>query len=90
MKNPNGYGCIKHLSGSRRNPWAFVVTEGGKQKVKGYFPSKLEALAFQVDGNKSHDRHRLSKITFSELYLRWKPTLGKEIGKFKLFPSLPV
>ena len=49
MKNPNGYGCIKHLSGSRRNPWAFVVTEGGKQKVKGYFPSKLEALAFQVD-----------------------------------------
>lgn len=48
MKNPNGYGCIKHLSGSRRNPWAFVVTEGGKQKVKGYFPSKLEALTNMV------------------------------------------
>ncbi len=31
MKNPNGFGCIKHLSGSRRNPWAFVVTESGKQ-----------------------------------------------------------
>lgn len=45
MKNPNGYGCLKHLSGSRRNPWAFVVTDGGKQKVKGYFPTKLEALA---------------------------------------------
>ena len=40
MKNPNGFGCIKHLSGSRRNPWEFVVTEGGKQKVKSYFPSK--------------------------------------------------
>lgn len=29
MKNPNGYWCIKHLSGSRRNPWAFVATENG-------------------------------------------------------------
>ena len=68
MKNPNGYGCIKHLSGSRRNPWAFVVTENGKQRAKGYFPTKLEALVFQVDWNKTHDRHRLSKITFAELY----------------------
>nr|DAF24692.1 MAG TPA: hypothetical protein [Caudoviricetes sp.] len=84
MKNPNGYGCIKHLSGSRRNPWAFVVTEGGKQKVKGYFPTKLEALAFQVDWNKSHDRHRLSKITFSELYLRWKP---KHVEYFRVTES---
>lgn len=73
MKNPNGYGCIKHLSGSRRNPWAFVVTENGKQRAKGYFPTKLEALVFQVDWNKTHDRHRLSKITFAELYMRWKP-----------------
>lgn len=84
MKNPNGYGCIKHLSGSRRNPWAFVVTENGKQKVKGYFPTKLEALAFQVDWNKSHDRHRLSKITFSELYLRWKP---KHVEYFRVTES---
>ena len=84
MKNPNGYGCVKHLSGSRRNPWAFVVTENGKQKVKGYFPTKLEALAFQVDWNKSHDRHRLSKITFSELYLRWKP---KHVEYFRVTES---
>ena len=49
MKNPNGYGTIKKLSGNRRRPFVFVVTENGKQKVKGYFPTKLEALAFQVD-----------------------------------------
>lgn len=84
MKNPNGYGCLKHLSGSRRNPWAFVVTENGKQKVKGYFPTKLEALAFQVEWNKSHNRHRLSKITFSELYLRWKP---KHVEYFRVTES---
>jgi len=33
----------------------------------------LEALAFQVDYNKSHGLHRLSKITFAELYVRWMP-----------------
>lgn len=28
MKNPNGYGCIKKLSGNRRKPWALYVTTG--------------------------------------------------------------
>lgn len=73
MKNPNGYGCIKLLSGSRRRPYCFVVSQQGKQKVIGYFTTKLEALAFQVDYNQSHGLHRLSKITFAELYMRWKP-----------------
>lgn len=84
MKNPNGYGTIKKLSGHRRRPFVFVVTEEGKQKVKGYFPTKLEALAFQVDWNRSHDRHRLSKITFAELYLRWEP---KHVEYFRVSES---
>ena len=46
MKNPNGYGTIKKLSGSRRRPYCFVVSQQGKQKVIGYFTTKLEALAF--------------------------------------------
>ena len=73
MKNPNGYGTIKKLSGNRRRPFVFMVSINGKQKAMGYFPSKLEALAFQVDYNKSHGLHRLSKITFAELYARWMP-----------------
>lgn len=84
MKNPNGYGTIKKLSGHRRRPFVFVVTEEGKQKVKGYFPTKLEALAFQVDWDKTHDRRRLSKITFAELYLRWKP---KHVEYFRVSES---
>lgn len=62
----------------------FVITEHGKQRAKGYFPTKLEALAFQVDWNKTHDRHRLSKITFAELYLRWKP---KHVEYFRVSES---
>ena len=84
MKNPNGYGTIKKLSGSRRNPWVFVVTESGKQRAKGYFPTKLEALAFQVDWNKTHDRRRLSKITFAGLYMKWKP---KHVEYFRVSES---
>lgn len=41
MKNPNGYGCIKLLSGSRRRPYCFVVSQQGKQKVIGYFATKF-------------------------------------------------
>ena len=75
MKNPNGYGTIKKLSGNRRRPFVFMVSINGKQKAMGYFSTKLEALAFQVDYNQSHGLHRLSdnKITFAELYTRWLP-----------------
>lgn len=73
MKNPNGYGCIKLLSGSRRRPFVFMVSVNGKQKAMGYFATKLEAMAYQVDYNQSHGLHRLSKITFAELYARWMP-----------------
>ncbi len=73
MKNPNGYGCVKHLSGSRRNPFAFIVTDCGKQIVKGYFPTKMDALAYQVEYWNTHGRTRLSEITFEELYAEWLP-----------------
>lgn len=75
MKNPNGYGTIKKLSGSRRRPFVFMISVDGKQKAMGYFATKLEAMAYQVDYNQSHGLHRLSdnKITFAELYTRWLP-----------------
>lgn len=34
MENPNGYGCVKHLNGSQRNPFTFVVTDCGKPSRK--------------------------------------------------------
>lgn len=75
MKNPNGYGCIKRLSGNRRRPYIFVITEVGKQRVIGAFPTQIEALIFQTDYNRSHGLPRLSdnKLTFAELYHRWLP-----------------
>ena len=37
MKNPNGYGTIKKLSGARRRPFVFMISVNGKQKAMGYF-----------------------------------------------------
>lgn len=76
MKNPNGYGCIKKLSGNRRRPYAFVITENGTRKVIDYFSTQVEALIFQTDYNKTHNKPRLTdnKMTFSELYHRWLPS----------------
>ena len=73
MRKPNGYGCIKKLSGNRRRPYVFVISVNGKQKPIEYFASQVEAEIFQADYNKLHFRRTLPdhQITLSELYYRW-------------------
>ena len=43
MRKPNGYGSIKKLSGTRRRPYAFVISVEGKQKPIAYFSTQVEA-----------------------------------------------
>lgn len=76
MKNPNGYGCIKKLSGQRRRPYVFVVTKKGKQIPVSYFATRTEALIYQADYAKVHKLRPLSSekhMTFRELFFRWLP-----------------
>lgn len=40
MRKPNGYGCIKRLSGNRRRPFVFVISQEGRQKPVEYFASQ--------------------------------------------------
>ena len=75
MRKPNGYDSIKKLSGNRRRPFAFVISENGRQKPVAYFTNQIDAEIFQADYNKIH-RHRSlpgHQITLSELYHRWLP-----------------
>lgn len=75
MRNPNGYGCIKKLTGKRRRPFVFVISDAGKQRPIEYFTNLVDAQIFQADYNKLH-RHRSlpgHKITLAELYHRWLP-----------------
>lgn len=75
MRNPNGYGCIKKLSGRRRRPFVFVVSDHGRQKPIEYFTSLVDAQIYQADYNRAHGHRSLPghKITFDELYHRWLP-----------------
>lgn len=54
MRNPNGYGCIKHLSGRRRRPFVFVVTDAGRQRPVEYFTNLVDAQIFQADYHRTH------------------------------------
>lgn len=75
MRNPNGYGSIKRLSGNRRRPYVFVVTEKGKSRAVEYFETHAEAMIYQADYAANHKKRPLSdrKMTFLELYYRWLP-----------------
>lgn len=75
MRKPNGYGCIKRLSGNRRRPFVFVISENGKQRPVEYFTNQIDAEIFQADYNKTHNHRSLPghQITLEELYHRWLP-----------------
>lgn len=77
MRNPNGYGSIKKLSGNRRRPYVFVVSEGGMRRAVGYYATHEAALIAQTDYNLHRGHPRLSdkEITFAELYYRWRPNV---------------
>ena len=76
MRKPNGYGSIKKLSGNRRWPYVFVVTQDGRQRPIEYFCTQVEAEIYAADYNKIHTNRSLlgHKMTFAELYYRWLPT----------------
>lgn len=73
MRKPNGYGCIKRLSGNRRRPFVFVISDAGRQRPVEYFATQVEAEIFAADYNKVHNRTSLAdhRLTFAELYYRW-------------------
>lgn len=48
MCKPNGYGTIKKLSGNRRRPFVFLISDHGKQKPIEYFTCQIEAEIFQA------------------------------------------
>lgn len=74
MRKPNGYGCVKKLSGKRRRPYVYLISEHGHQRPVEYFTSQAEAEIFAADYNKIHKHHVLSghKETLEEIYIRWK------------------
>lgn len=88
MKLPNGVGSVSKLSGTRRNPWLVRITNGwimkdGKAVQKrvtiGYYPTRKEALEALMNYNQNPYDIDSNKITFAEVYEKWKEEHFKTI-----------
>lgn len=91
MRLPNGVGTVTKLSGNRRNPFVAkvnprqVVNEENKTvqyryDVLGYYPTREEALQAVWDYRKNPYDLDTARITFAELYDKFRVYKTKEIG----------
>lgn len=82
MKLPNGYGCIRKLTGKRRKPYHVSkkvgdVYDDKTMKIKsvyvtiGYCATKTEALQMLADYHKEPYSLERPDITFKEVYEEW-------------------
>jgi len=87
LRNPNGYGSVFKLSGNRRKPWAVRITTGwtieGKQKYEylDYFSSRQAAMIALADYNNNPYDLSSGKITFKEVYERFKKERFPKMSK---------
>lgn len=92
MKNPNGYGSVYKLSGTRRKPYAVRVTVKTeydkendnyilKRKIIGYYKTQAEALkALAFFNDNPYDPEKVD-ITFGEIWQIISPGLEKNLSK---------
>lgn len=92
MRNPNGYGTVKKLSGKRRKPYGACITVGfeadektktvkQKQKYIGYYATRKEAINALADYHKNPIDLSSRQPTFKETFEITKNSLFK--GKSK-------
>lgn len=77
MRNPNGYGCVKKLSGKRRRPYGVYITTSWKmenekakqvQKSIGYYATRKEAMMALAEYNRQPFDLENKDITFEQVY----------------------
>lgn len=77
MRNPNGYGSVRKLSGKRRRPFQVLITTGWKitdgklkqiQTPLGYYKTRPEAMIALAEYNQNPFDLDVQKITFADIY----------------------
>lgn len=92
MKNPNGYGSIRKLSGKRRRPWMVQVTTGWEndpntgrskqiRKTVGYCITRTEAMQLLADYNNNPYDLSQRDTTFSDIYNIWSEKKYPKLSK---------
>ena len=77
MRNPNSYGSIVRLPGTRRKQYAVRITVGweGKKQIRkylSYHETKKDAIIALAEYNKNPYDLDNKKITFEEIWEMWK------------------
>lgn len=92
MKNPNGYGTVRKLSGKRRRPFMVEVTTGwevdlqtGRNKqireTIGYCTTRKEGLQLLADYHTNPYDLSQKDITFGDIYNIWSESKYKKISE---------
>lgn len=87
MKNPNGFGTVAKLSGTRRRPFIVKKTVGWNDKgypiydIIGYAATREEGLMMLSDYNRDPWDVDRAKITLNELFALWKEKKAPKLGK---------
>lgn len=89
MKNPNGWGSVHKLPGTRRKPWRARITAGwesdenGKTKQQfktiGYYETREEAMTALAEYN-ANPYEISTGITFREVYDKWSDEKTKKVS----------
>jgi len=88
MKNPNGYGSIAKLSGSRRRPYWVrkAVTQWNPEngypiyETIGYYATRKEAMQALAEYNENPYDLGKNRLTFAEVYEKWSNKKFSEIS----------
>lgn len=91
MRNPNGYGSVRKLSGNRRRPFQVLITTGweitssGKlkqvQTPLGYYKTRPEAMIALAEYNQNPFDLNVQKITFADVYEKLHTRTFSKMGK---------
>lgn len=87
MKNPNGFGTVAKLSGTRRRPYIVKKTVGWNEKgypiydIIGYAATREEGLMMLSDYNRNPWDVDRAKITLEELFALWKEKKAPKLGQ---------
>ncbi len=87
MRNPNGYGTVAKLSGSRRRPYIVKKVSGWKENgqpqysIIGYAATREEGNLLLAEYNRNPWDVDRAKITMEQLYRLWREKKAPKLGK---------
>lgn len=87
MRNPNGYGTVAKLSGTRRNPFIVKKVTGWKDNgqpiysIIGYTATREEGNILLAQYNNNPWDVDKAKITLDKLFDLWKEKKAPKLGK---------